>query len=584
MLLKTLKETAAKLYPHFTPNYENYVRTIGFIFSVLVIPIVNYLIPKLFLSKEDRLQDNQNNFDIVNAFTAASIVGLITGAQSGLSTALVQSTSQSIMKRNTKLSMDESKFLIHGSNKSISSLQYVTVGVGVTNFAFTAVPIFVSLPMYSITLVGTIVNIGITTESFKTSLNVFSFVALSAAAIYGASKGLYFYTATNIKTQNDLVGKINFIEAHREAIGLIGTSKAECETVVQGLQKINASIPKLSLLDFFNAVAISLATAIASQFLGGYYKSDVIQSITDNNVKALNIMLMSLLTNTLNIVHILTGGYELTKLNLGQLDAFDKAYDDCMLIRKANNKMKLEFVSDHLSLSGFTVYKPNTEVAEYSEPAPIFQDLTIELLPNKIYKLVGSSGVGKTTFLKAITNNWQYTDGTVKLPIYAKDNICFIPQNSFIPQGTLLEILTYPLKPKEFLRSYNQGDFEIQCSFISLIQKVINMLITVKLLPTSIRANELETENINWNDRLSGGEKQKVGIVRALMTEARFIIMDESTASLDQENRLNLYSMIKNHIAQLEDYTVIYTEHGDTAGFADATLSIVGQSLECAYL
>ena len=60
--------------------------------------------------------------------------------------------------------------------------------------------------------------------------------------------------------------------------------------------------------------------------------------------------------------------------------------------------------------------------------------------------------------------------------------------------------------------------------------------------------------------------------------------MDESTASLDQENRLNLYSMIKNHIAQLEDYTVIYTEHGDTAGFADATLSIVGQSLECAYL
>src|SRR5690606_9773091 len=69
----------------------------------------------------------------------------------------------------------------------------------------------------------------------------------------------------------------------------------------------------------------------------------------------------------------------------------------------------------------------------------------------KIYKLLGESGVGKTTFLRAITNKWNYIEGVVTFPENSNGNLYFIPQKAFIPKGTMIEILTYPLKPSELI-------------------------------------------------------------------------------------------------------------------------------------
>ena len=624
--LKVFKEAGARLYPYFTPSYHNSIRTAGFIASLVVIPVVNFFMPRIFLKKDSNLEDDSNNFDVITALATVAVVSLLRGVQKSLCTLLSASTMQAIRKKNIQLLLDEeSKFLMHGNNKDITSLQYTTVGVGVRDFAWSAVPMFVSIPMYAITSLTTLINIGITTGSFTTSGVVLVFVTASTVAMYVSDKRYFFYNANNQKIENDLVAKIGFIEAHRDSIPLIGASGAEYKSVIQNLQEVDDSIPKLFQLDFFCVFITSVTTAIASQFLGGYYKDISIQNINDSNAKVLNIMLMSLIANIQDMVRILTDHYSIVELNLEQLNAFDKAHSNCLFTRNANNKMKQEFKGNCLSLTDFCVYKPHPEDVQNIALIALFDKVTLELLPNRVYKLSAESGSGKTTFLKAITNNWQYTDGIVKLPANAKYSMCFIPQNSFIPTGTLLEILTYPLKPQEFLATYpmsalidktnlqkplefSEGKDKIQYVSISshtlesvpllevgkeessiqyntmflLIDKVKSLLTAVRLLPSVIREeDELKAENINWNNRLSGGEKQKIGIIRALLVNPKFIIMDEATSALDIANKQIVYKVVKDYIASLqENYTIIYTDHGVTESFADTILTISGQSLE----
>ena len=618
--LKILKEVAVKVYPYFAPSYNNCARTAGFIAAIIVVPVINFIVPKLFFAKDSNSESNSNDFNIITALATASSVALLSGVQKGLSTMLATSAMQAMKERNTQLLMDKSKFLMHGSNKDISSLQYVTVGVGVRDFTHDAIATAISLPMYTITSISTITNIGIATESFKTSIIVLALAAASVVGMYISGKWYFLYGVTNQKIENDLVGKVAFIEAHRGAITLMGASDAECKSIIQNLQKVDATIPKLSLLIFSNTLITSISTAIASQFFGGYYKDGAIQDINNSDAKVLNLLLISLIMNAQSMVWILTSNYEFVKLNLEQLNAFDKAYNDCLHTRNTNNKMKLEFVGDHLSLLEFCVYKPDPEDTETIAVVPMFNKVTLELLPNKIYKLTGDSGAGKTTFLKAITNNWQYTEGVVKFPANAKEAICFIPQNSFIPLGTLLEVLTYPLKPQEFLatypvlainnevnlyeqkeidkkKKYQMDSYHYELvpqsspqeektsgmahgSMPELINKVKYLLAALKLFPSIIREDEIERENINWGDRLSGGEKQKIGIIRALLSNPKFIIMDEATAALDKANKQIVYEVVKNHITQLENYTIIYTEHDVITNFTDIVLAISGQTLE----
>jgi len=601
---KTLKEAAIKLYPYFVPSYTNCSRSIGFFSAVVLVPLATAFLPTLFLSKEDESSSNSTNMTLLDYFASASMVALISGVQQSLSVMLTTSTMQAIKRDNTKILMDdESKFLMHGDNKGVSSLLYVTVGQGPRDFAQYAVPIFAALPMYTISSITTLIQIAHYTGSSKTASIVFGFVGASGVVTYLIVKKYYSYIANNQNIENSLIGKVGFIEVHREAITTMGASNAECASILHGLQKVDTTIPALSTLVFSNTFLLNLATTIASQFLGGYYTNDSIKDLSDPNAKVLNVMILALLTNVQSLTQIFTQNYAYVKLNLDQLKAFEDAYKNCSLIRKTYNKMKQEFDGDHLSFIDFSVYMPASDDIELTA---LFSNVTLDLLPNKIYKLSAESGCGKTTFMKAIMNNWQYTDGIVKFAASAQEKICFIPQHPFIPIGTIVEILTYPLKPKKFFNQSSHSEAieekksyvlidsdedevspesdELTSSF-TFLDKVQHLLQEIKLMPRVIRSDELESENINWNARLSGGEKQKIGIIRAILSGATYLIMDEPTSALDSTNEKIVYEMVKNYITQFNNYTIIYTTHHTdpslTRYFADAILTISGQNLEC---
>ena len=596
--LGTLNKIFWRLCPYFMPSKENAFRVFGLFTAVVVVPTVNYVALNMIMNSEEEEPDS---FDLGHALASAVTLSVISGIHRGITDALTNSTVRAMKAHNIKKLLDESKYLMYGNTKDISSLQYVTVGQGVRDFASNAISLCIELPMYSLITLGSLISMSIALESYVVAFIIVGGTTVTAALIKKANDGLYFHVSNNQNIENLLVGKVNAIESYRNSIPLMNGSDAELKVILQYLKKVGTTTPKIGCWSGSFAFSSAFVTSIASQFVGGYYKNGVIDSISNPKAITANLMFVGL-ANTLlyNLLLILSESYFYAELNLKQLEVFDSSYQEYLTMRRINNKVKITFDSNIFLFQNFSVYRPSQDTPD--NMVAIVNSLNLELVPNKIYRLLAESGGGKTTFLKAITDNWIYTDGSICMPQDAKDRLCFIPQGAFIPSGSLLEILTYPFGVEEFLAKYGEntsfsnieyilpvaGDsqsrspidltdaFYLSNALETLLYRVKLLLRAVGFLGGVTPSEIQEQTTTDWSIHLSGGEKQKIAVVRALLKEPKFIIMDEATSALDPDSKKCVFELIKRYLSTVEDYLVIYTEHADYSAFADITIELSG--------
>jgi putative ATP-binding cassette transporter len=115
-----------------------------------------------------------------------------------------------------------------------------------------------------------------------------------------------------------------------------------------------------------------------------------------------------------------------------------------------------------------------------------------------------------------------------------------LPQRPYFPIGPLSDALAYPAMPGHFDRD-----------------ELTAALADVGL---SALADQFD-EHGHWNQSLSPGEQQRLGIARALLHKPQFLMLDEATASLDEETEALLYRLIAQ---RLPDSTVISIGHRST--------------------
>lgn len=176
--------------------------------------------------------------------------------------------------------------------------------------------------------------------------------------------------------------------------------------------------------------------------------------------------------------------------------------------------------------------------------------INLEIKKNQMVAFVGKSGAGKTTIIDLICGILVPDKGNIFVDeINIQENIVnwqnqigYVPQNISLIEGNIRENILFSKNNKNFDRiSYNNA---INNSYLN---NYIHSL------------NEKDLTQIGENGKqISGGEKQRIGIARALYNNPKVLILDEGTSSLDNEAQKSITKIIK----QLsEKITVILIAH-----------------------
>jgi len=152
--------------------------------------------------------------------------------------------------------------------------------------------------------------------------------------------------------------------------------------------------------------------------------------------------------------------------------------------------------------------------------------------------LSGRSGSGKTTLLRAFSGVWPYGEGRIEVPDGTRTLV--LPQRSYLPLGTLRQALSYP----RTLDAYDDG----------AVRDVLGPVGLGHL------ANELDHAD-NWPQRLSGGEQQRLGVARAILSKPDWLFLDEATSALDVAAEVALYETL---VHRLPGAGIVSITHGDT--------------------
>jgi ABC-type multidrug transport system fused ATPase/permease subunit len=217
-------------------------------------------------------------------------------------------------------------------------------------------------------------------------------------------------------------------------------------------------------------------------------------------------------------------------------------------------------------------YEDTNKKASKSEEAYAIKNIDLTISKNENIGLVGHIGSGKSTLIKLLLKLIKPTSGNITIGGVDIKNISkpelykhmfYVPQKPKLLNRTLYENIVYGIKVDD------------KSKYIEQIKKnMVRIKLDKITQETFIRNMDLSVGN--EGSKVSGGQRQVVWILRALLRNPSVIILDEPTASLDKKNKRNILDIIER-VGELK--TVIVISHDDI-GFKYRKIYMKGGEIE----
>ncbi len=198
----------------------------------------------------------------------------------------------------------------------------------------------------------------------------------------------------------------------------------------------------------------------------------------------------------------------------------------------------------------------------------VLKDISLSVQSGEFVAIMGKSGSGKSTLLSLLAGLDQPTTGQVKLngddltdmseeqlALKRQSDIGFVFQSfHLIPTLTVRENIEFPLS---IARQQN-----------------------TKRVDELLNAVELTHRAMSFPHQLSGGEKQRTAIARALVAKPKILFADEPTGNLDEKNADQVMQLLLNLQQAFNTALVIVTHDPSLAKLADRTITIIDGQIQ----
>ncbi len=228
-------------------------------------------------------------------------------------------------------------------------------------------------------------------------------------------------------------------------------------------------------------------------------------------------------------------------------ESFADAYEMATILNTPyevvdNDKETIQKAKGEVAFDNVTyVYKNNNN--------KVLDNFSLTISPGQKIAIVGSSGAGKTTFVRLLMRLFDLTSGNITIDgtdiskisqKNLREQISFVPQDPVLFHRTLMENIRYGR------RDATNGEV-IKAAHLAHCDEFIDAL-----------PNGYETYVGERGVKLSGGERQRVAIARAIIKNAPILILDEATSSLDSHSEY----LIQDALTKLiEGKTTIVIAH-----------------------
>lgn len=202
------------------------------------------------------------------------------------------------------------------------------------------------------------------------------------------------------------------------------------------------------------------------------------------------------------------------------------------------------------------------QVSYHIGDKPLLNNINLSVAPGEFKLITGPSGCGKSTLLKIIASLLSPDSGkilfdgediTTLTPETYRQQVSYCAQTPALFGDTVYDNLAFPWQIRH--QQPNPADFQAQLARFGLAEGTLS-------------------KSIN---ELSGGEKQRVSLIRNLQFLPKVLLLDEITSALDEQNKRNVNDIIHQYVRDQQIAVLWVTHDKDEISHADEVITLTSR-------